>query len=342
MPTLDPQTPDRGADKPNVEILIADDDSVSRLMLAKQLTSWGYDVIAVADGAQAWRVLQKPGAPQLAILDWMMPGLTGPDLCRELRSRGREPYTYVLLLTARTERQDLIAGMESGADDYITKPFHAQELEVRLRAGRRILDLQTELVEAREALRVQATRDPLTSIWNRYAILESLGREVTRAVRERSALAVMIADLDHFKEVNDTHGHLCGDAVLREVARRMQSCLRSYDLVGRYGGEEFLLVLPASSIANAMQVGERVRAAVAAEPVRVGEISVHATVSIGATAVEGGAEATADDLIQAADAALYRAKAAGRNRVEWSGSEAEPLVSEPQMPLPVAAPLRNG
>jgi two-component system cell cycle response regulator len=210
----------------------------------------------------------------------------------------------------------------------VTKPFDAQELQVRLRAGRRILDLQAQLVAAREALREQATRDPLTCVWNRYAILDTLNREVSRAGRESSPLGVIMADLDHFKRVNDSHGHLAGDSVLREAARRMQSCVRSYDYVGRYGGEEFLIVLPGSSGANAVQLAERLLGAVAGEPVAVGKLSLRLTASLGVTAIEGGQIASPEALIRIADDALYRAKESGRNRVEWSEVERDEAATE--------------
>ncbi len=301
-----------------MQVLIADDDSVSRRMLARTLESWHYEVISACDGNEAWRLLERDNAPQLAILDWMMPGMTGPAVCGELRRRSREPYTYVLLLTARTEKQDLIEGMESGADDYITKPFDAQELKVRLRAGLRILELQAQLLAAREALREQATRDPLTCLWNRYSILDILNREVNRANREGTGVGVIMADLDHFKRVNDTYGHLAGDSVLREAARRMQASVRSYDAVGRYGGEEFLIVLPGSGDSSAMQLAERLRERICGVAITVPEGSLLATMSLGVTAWQRGAYPTPETLLRAADEALYRAKAFGRNRVEWA------------------------
>jgi diguanylate cyclase (GGDEF)-like protein len=306
-----------------MQVLIADDDTISRRILANKLASWGYQVLAAKDGAAAWDMLMLPEAPRLAILDWMMPGLTGPAVCRELRRLRTEPYTYVLLLTSRTNKEDVVEGMGAGADDYVTKPFDDQELRVRLRAGRRILDLQAELVAAREALREQATRDPLTSVWNRYAILETLNRETSRAAREETPLAVIMADLDHFKQVNDRHGHLAGDAVLREAARRMQACVRSYDHVGRYGGEEFLAVLPGFSKTNALHLALRLRSAVADEPVEAGNLPIRITASFGVTAIEAGQAASPEALIRLADDALYQAKEAGRDRVEWRSLEQE-------------------
>jgi PleD family two-component response regulator len=215
-------------------------------LLDATLRKWGYEVVVACDGVEAWKVLSEDDAPRLAILDWVMPGMTGPEVCRNVRelARDKENYTYILLLTSKSLKEDLIEGLEAGADDYITKPFDQHELKVRLRAGTRIIDLQRELIEAREELRDQATRDFLTRIWNRSSVLDTLHRELDRGKRDNKPVGVVLADLDHFKLVNDTYGHFAGDAVLREFARRMQISMRSYDTIGRYGGEEFLIILP--------------------------------------------------------------------------------------------------
>ena len=301
-----------------MQILIAEDDPISRRLLQATLEKWDYQVVAACDGAQAWDRLQEAEAPRLAILDWMMPGLSGLEVCANVRQQVRAPYTYILLLTARTQKQDLVAGMESGADDYITKPFDAQELKVRLRAGRRILDLQAELVAAREVLREQATHDPLTCLWNRSSIMDILTRELAKAEREASSVGVIMADLDHFKEINDTFGHLAGDAVLCEAAKRMQASMRSYDAVGRYGGEEFLIVLPGSTNSTAVHLAERLRSALSREPVRLAESSVAFTISLGVSKSIPGEGMSPELVIRAADEALYRSKELGRNRVEWA------------------------
>src|ERR1700684_4120454 len=224
----------------SMRILIADDSIVSRHLLDATLRKWGYQVVVASDGVEAWNVLQEEDAPKLAILDWVMPGLTGPEVCRRVREHAtdKDAYTYILLLTSKSQREDLIEGMESGADDYLIKPFDQHELKVRLRAGTRIIDLERELVAAREELREQATKDFLTRIWNRSSILDIFQRELSRADRERRSVGVVLADLDRFKSVNDTYGHFAGDAVLREFARRMQTVTRPYDAIGRYGGEE--------------------------------------------------------------------------------------------------------
>jgi len=299
-----------------MRVLAAEDNPVFLSMLKAMLSRWGYDVVAARDGDEAWQVLQSENPPQLAILDWMMPGKDGPELCRRVRQLCREPYTYILLLTARTESQDLVDGMEAGADDYLTKPFNAHELRVRLRAGRRILDLQDELLVAREALREQATHDGLTGLLNRATILDTLQKEVERADRERQPLALLLADLDRFKQINDTHGHLAGDAALREATRRMRSAIRRYDSIGRYGGEEFLVVLPGCEGASASAQAERVRESVAATTVVAGDQSLHVTCSIGVSWRACPSPSDTDSLVREADEALYIAKDRGRNRIE--------------------------
>src|SRR5690606_18250008 len=218
---------------------------------------WGYDVVSCQDGTAAWQMLQQRDAPSLAILDWMMPGIDGVQVCREVRQHIVEPYIYILLLTAKSEKTDMIIGLDSGADDYLTKPFDANELRVRLRAGRRILDLQEELIFVREKLRDQATHDSLTRLWNRAAICDILQREMDRAIRNNNPLSILLADIDHSKRINDTYGHLAGDAVLRKTAQRMKTVVRPSDGIGRYGGEEFLLVLPDCNENGAASIGER-------------------------------------------------------------------------------------
>ena len=302
-----------------MRILIADDSIVSRHLLDATLRKWGYDVVVACDGNEAWAMLQQEGAPKIAILDWVMPGMTGTEVCRRVRIMQQESnlYTYIVLLTSKSQREDLIEGMESGADDYLTKPFDQHELKVRLRPGTRIIELQKELVAAKDELREQATKDFLTRIWNRSSILDILERELVRGARENRPVGVVLADLDHFKLVNDTYGHFAGDAVLREFARRVNSTIRSYDSIGRYGGEEFLIVLPGCDEALTRKHAERIREAMALEPMSFTEESRLVTCSFGATAGIPDANTLQETLIRIADDALYEAKRQGRNRVVY-------------------------
>jgi diguanylate cyclase (GGDEF)-like protein len=299
-----------------MRILIAEDDPVSRRLLEAKLVKWGYDVVVTCDGDEAWEALRSEDAPRLAVLDWMMPGVDGVGICRRIRQEAREPYTYIILLTALQCDEDIVTGMEAGADDYITKPFKANELKVRLRAGRRIIDLQKELIEAREALREQATHDPLTGLWNHEEILGIMGRELCRAERQGGSVSVVMADLDHFKEVNDTYGHMAGDAVLRLTAGKMLSMMRGYDSVGRYGGEEFMIVLPGCDREGAAAFAERLRLRIERDPVDVPEGVIRVTSSLGVATFSTGQERDMTSLVKNADSALYRAKKNGRNRVE--------------------------
>lgn len=291
-----------------MKILIADDDEVSRIRLEDMLVKHGYDVMAVADGHEAWQVLQGEDRPKLAILDWMMPGMDGLELCRKVRQNPDAPYVYILLLTAKAQKEDIVHGLEAGADDYITKPFDDQELQARLRTGQRIVELQ-------EALRALATRDSLTGLWNHAMILDILGRKLTRGAREETPVGIIMADLDRFKQVNDTYGHLMGDAVLGEAAKRMQAVLRPYDSVGRYGGEEFLIVLPNCDRSKAINIAERLRRSISDVAVNTAAGVIPLTASFGVTTSQGS-KLSVNELIQEADEALYRAKLGGRNRVE--------------------------
>jgi two-component system cell cycle response regulator len=299
-----------------VKALIADDNAGFRTVLDRMLRKWGYDVIAASDGLEALAALQAPDPPRLAILDWMMPGLDGVEVCRLVREKNQEPYIYILLLTAKDTAEELVEGMEAGADDYLRKPVDSHELRVRVRAGRRILDLQEQVVQGREALRHLATCDPLTSLWNRNAMFDILGRELKRAKRESGSISLVMADLDHFKQINDMLGHAAGDAVLQEAARRITSCVRPYDAVCRYGGEEFLIVLPGCDLADATLRAEQIRAAIAASPFPIPEGDVNLSCSLGVTASSGPAGYDSALLAHEADEALYTAKHNGRNRVE--------------------------
>jgi len=311
------------------KILIAEDDPVSRRVLQAFLAKWGFEVISATDGTEAARVLESDDTPRLAILDWMMPGIEGPELCRRVRQRTDRPYTYILLLTARTQKEDIFRGFESGADDYLTKPFDSQELRARLHVGQRILDLQSHLIEARERLRFQATHDPLTGVWNHSIIVETVHRESSRQEREGGSFGLIMIDLDHFKRVNDTYGHLAGDAVLRETAHRITNSVRPYDTVGRYGGEEFVIVVPSCDEAGVIGLAERIRGAIGSTPFKTDAGPVHVTASCGICLGGAAAPLEADELIQKADEALYRAKRNGRDRAELAKAPDLPHTNLP-------------
>jgi two-component system, cell cycle response regulator len=296
-------------------ILIAEDGAVSRRMLGTLLDDWGYSVTEVEDGAAALMELESDHAPQLAILDWMMPGLNGTEVVRELRKAKLASYTYVLLLTAKTDKSDILLGLDAGADDYLTKPFDAPELQARLRVGERIMDLQDRLNGALSASEFRASHDALTGLYNRGMIVGLLEREVARCEREGARLGTILADVDHFKAINDTYGHGAGDQVLLEIAGRMQRSLRSYDFLGRYGGEEFLIVAPDCGTDDVQEVGERLRQSIAKNPISLGDVSLRVTISLGATVAS--ASENVGSLLKRADLALYAAKGDGRNRVHF-------------------------
>ena len=295
-----------------MRVLIAEDDVTSRALLRRVLEKWGYEVIVTADGAEAWEVLRGADPPRIAVLDWMMPEMDGVEVCRRVRALETRQPPYIILLTALGEKEHLVTGFEAGADDYVGKPYDPAELRARLEVGRRLVELNDELIEAQARLEVQARTDVLTGLANRRAILERLEDELRRAAREGGTLGVGMVDVDHFKRVNDEHGHAAGDDVLCEVARRMQHVLRPYDCVGRFGGEEFLVLVPRVTAAGLAQLMERIRETVGSAPLGAGGVDVVVTVSAGA-AVSGGEPA--DALIARADEALYEAKARGRDRV---------------------------
>jgi two-component system, cell cycle response regulator len=295
-----------------VRILIADDDTASRLVLEAAVRRLGHEPVVVTNGMDAQEVLLRSDGPRLAVLDWMMPGADGLAVCRAVRERVG-PYVYLVLLTSRDRHEDRAAALDADVDEFMAKPFNAGELEARLRSGERLLTLQENFLQAQAALRHQASHDNLTGLWNRAMVREHLDAEITRARCVGTPVSVVLADLDRFKMVNDTYGHQAGDVILREATARMRSALRASDSIGRYGGEEFLIVLPNTEPHIAMAVAERARASVCA-PMHVDGISMAMSVSLGVASTRTATNCP-DGLIQAADAALYRAKADGRNCV---------------------------
>jgi diguanylate cyclase (GGDEF)-like protein len=319
-----------------MKILLADDEPIARTMLEHWLAGWGYDVTLARDGESALQALKDDPELRLLVVDWVMPKKDGIEVCKAIRSGPQEPYVYIVLLTAKDDKSDIIAGLDAGADDYLVKPCNPLELKVRLRAGRRVIELQEQLVRARESLRFEAMHDSLTGLLNRGAVLEQLNKELVRAARRGSPVAVLMGDLDHFKSINDTHGHPAGDAVLRETARRMNAGVRAYDSVGRLGGEEFIAVLPECDAKTGLSVAQRLCRSLADSPTQYGGVGIKQSISIGVAATDQLGNARADELMRAADAALYRAKHAGRSRALLADEVEFAPVREVSATIPAA------
>lgn len=297
-----------------MKILVADDDPVNRHLLKILLSKWGYDVSVAIDGEEAWRELQDPAHPRIAILDWMMPGMDGVQVCGKIRADKTRAPTYVLLLTAKQATEDANGRFESVADDYLPKPYAAHELKARLRSAKRILELEDQIEAAAENMKVETTHDPLTGLWNRSTILEILHREIHRARRQNSPLAVFTIDIDHLRKINHQHGQLAGDAVMREAARRICSSVRISDSVGRYSGGQLVIVSPSCDRSGATKQALRLLATISQEKFKTFKGNFTVTISMGI--VVSCNEHHAHELISSAETALAKAKKAGPSRFE--------------------------
>ncbi len=303
-----------------MKILIADDDVTSRLVLSGVLRKHGHEVVETINGLDAWDAMKRPDAPKLAILDWVMPGLSGVDVCRRARTIETSQPPYIILLTSLDQKADVVTGLEAGADDYLAKPFDPGELLARVDVGRRLVELQAKLDEAREALVHEAMHDPLTGVLNRRAFAGALTRELSRKRRYENVLAVGICDIDYFKQINDTYGHQTGDEVLCGLVRLIEKSLRGHDVLGRHGGDEFVVVTEHRREDGPGILYERLRASVANNPIPTSAGDIPITISFGVKLVDAGDTETG--LLAAADRALYEAKGSGRDRVR--------IADEPQ------------
>ncbi len=313
-----------------MRILAAEDDLTSRLMLVAVLKKMGHDVVEAPGGKEAWDELQKPDAPRLVVLDWMMPDIEGIEICRRVRQIPTTDPPYVILLTAKDDVDSIVTGLNAGANDYLIKPYRIAELEARIGVAQRMLDLQEELNRMREVLAHEATHDSLTGALNRRAIYEALSHEFSRGQRKTSSFSVCLCDIDLFKQINDEHGHLAGDDVLKELVRTLQSNVRDYDMVGRYGGEEFLIVAPDPGGIEDNHLFERLRSVIAGTQFKTQAGSISVTISMGVARFTE--ERSIDELIAAADEALYRAKAGGRNRVVYAAGKEKVTLASPDLP----------
>ena len=299
-------------------ILLAEDDPISRRLFVKLLTKEGFPVTAVENGRQAFDLFRQEFFP-IVLTDWQMPEMEGPELCRAIREENPERYVFIVMLTSKSSKDDIISGLSAGADDYLTKPAHHAELLARIKTGIRILELEKSLRDAVNEIHIMSITDPLTGIYNRGYINQRLPQEIQRAIRYGRDLSLLMCDIDHFKKVNDTYGHLSGDAVLKGFAQCLTTTIRhEVDWAGRYGGEEFLIVLPETDLAGALVLAERLRKMVQTCTIRTGGHNIGITASFGVTGFSPDTplkRVTAEILLQEADNLLYQAKEEGRNRV---------------------------
>jgi diguanylate cyclase (GGDEF)-like protein len=296
-------------------IAIVDDDAAIRRLVRLFLRRAGYGVIECTDGAEARASLRKE-AWDLVILDRQLPDLDGVVLAQELKANPDFRTRYVIMLTGEDEQEDKIEGLELGADDYITKPFQYPELLARIRAGKRIVDLQKELLETNKRLELLSITDGLTKLNNHRHFQDELARAFEESQRYQRPLSLAMIDIDFFKKINDSYGHAVGDEVLKQVAALYRSSVRSTDLVARYGGEEFAVMMPETTLPDAIAFAEKIRVLIEESPMQTQAGAVPTTVSIGVASVPHSRIHTAKELIVAADRALYRAKRAGRNQVQ--------------------------
>jgi two-component system chemotaxis response regulator CheY len=299
--------------------LIADDDRITTAILAGAMTSWGFETTVAHDGDEAWAALTAGPVPEMVIVDWMMPGLDGIELCQRMRNNATLATTYVMLLTAKTKRVDLVAGLDAGADDYMTKPIDPEELRARVQVGVRVATLQRRLSEqvnelqaARDHLTRVASTDVLTELKSRRGWFEIAAGEFSRSRRYKRAVSLLIVDLDFFKRVNDTYGHDAGDRVLQTFAALLRLECRQSDVVGRIGGEEFAVLLPEATVRAAQRLASRISAACRSLRVETAAGEVSCTCSVGISELRAD-DHTIDDVMRRADVALYEAKRAGRN-----------------------------
>ncbi len=299
-----------------LRLLLVEDEPTQLLILARKLTQAGYLVDTATNGQEALARLQS-AAYSILLTDWDMPVMDGIALCRALRAANLPNYVYTLLLTGREGLAHVVAGLDAGADDYLIKPIEDIELKARLATGRRIVQLEQRLRAANDENLRQSVTDSLTGVYNRRYLMDQLPRELERAARYEHPLSIIMCDLDHFKRVNDTHGHLTGDEVLKAAVQVITASSRKTDWVARYGGEEFVVLLPETRLSNARVLADTLRARIASQPLGHASLDLKITASFGVAGWEEAVRpgASMDELIARCDACLYASKTAGRNRI---------------------------
>jgi len=295
-------------------VLVVDDSAVQRKLFEQALSPEICSVDMASNGREAMEVFEREH-PALIITDCLMPDVTGVQLCRQIRT-AQSSYTYIIMVTSITEKENIVRGLAAGADDYLTKPFHSEELLARVQVGRRLIDLQRQLEAKNRLLEQLALTDALTGLPNRRAIEGWSEHQLHASARHGFSFWVVMIDLDNFKSVNDTYGHATGDLVLKKFAEILKEHTRSSDISGRIGGEEFLHILTHAAPASVPVVVERTRARFAAHKFSFGGSDITLTASFGAVGFCGGPVPAFADLVSRADRALYRAKHQGRNRIE--------------------------
>ena len=300
-------------------ILVVDDDIVSRKLVERYLTKAGFEVCTAGNGREALPILDQCGA-RIVLTDWMMPEIDGPELCRLIRKKATDSYIFIILITARGDKTDIVSGLGAGADDYLTKPIHAEELVARIKTGVRILKLEQSLRDANEEIRLLSITDPLTGCYNRGYLNERFPLEFRRSKRYRHPLSILMTDIDHFKHINDNYGHQTGDLVLKRFAECIRGQVRhDIDWVVRYGGEEFLIILPETGSQGLSSVAERIRKSIEELSIETDANLIRITASFGGAHLafndSDATSATMERMVNIADIQLYHSKNEGRNRV---------------------------
>ena len=303
-----------------MKVLIAENDPDLIATLENDIKELGHEVVFANNGKEAWEVIQK-GEVRLVIIDRTMPEIDGIEICRKTRheiQQEKSKNIYIILITGKNRKDDILEGLSAGVDDYLTKPIDFVELKVRLQNGERIIQLEDSCIEL-------SSYDRLTNLLKRDKILELLDEEIHRGWRENRPTGVILADIDYFKQINDTYGHFAGDKVLAEVALRVKNSIRPYDKAGRYGGDEILFVLPNCGVDVVKLVGERLCRSVNENKIKTESALLDVTITLGGTSSNISSQTSGDNLISSCDKALYIAKEQGRNRIIAADSTQIPV-----------------